>query len=300
MRCWFFIMLLLLPLSARADVEVSMPSMLRLMDYNPFSGQPARGILEVSLTNTSASSVTVTLTVVCEQPPCRLRDGQHFLPIEIDSSSGWTAQKGNTFAKTTVSVPASSKIQQNLGFVIPAQHVIPMGLYSADLTLTIEQNFGIAFEQSKGKATPPPFTKQQQKLFIVESVVGQYADIALSLGGAADFNNSLALLSFGDAGKANTLSAFLAVRSNAPVRLEMSSQHNGALHHRDDATLTPIPYTLTVDGIPLNHSQTLTLPKAIPLTMQGRSVPLNLQLGKVAHPMAGVYRDYITITVVPF
>jgi spore coat protein U-like protein len=299
MHRWFFIMLLL-PLSAYAELDVSMPSTLRLMDYNPYTGQPARGTMDVRLTNSSASSVTVALSVVCEQPPCRLRDGNQSLLLELDGNSDWTAQKGNTFAKKSVTIPAGSSIQQSLGFVIPAQQVVPMGLYSADLTLNIEQNFGIAFEQSKGKATPPPFTKQQQKLFIVESVVGQYADIALSLGGAADFNNSLALLSFGDAGKANTLSAFLAVRSNAPVRLEMSSQHNGALHHRDDATLTPIPYTLTVDGIPLNHSQTLTLPKAIPLTMQGRSVPLNLQLGKVAHPMAGVYRDYITITVVPF
>lgn len=90
-------------------------------------------------------------------------------------------------------------------------------------------------------------------------------------------------------------------RSNMPHRLTVTSDNHGFL------ALTPpvpgqswtVPYSATLDNKPLNLSGTFSTETTPQTTLRGASHILNVIIGDPSRKRAGLYKDVITIQIVP-
>lgn len=78
----------------------------------------------------------------------------------------------------------------------------------------------------------------------------------------------------------------------------MTSANRGYLSHVGVPGAT-IPYSLSLDGAPVDLSGEWRQPVNIPTNQQGQSLQIEVTIGDFANALAGTYRDDVTIEISP-
>ena len=112
-------------------------------------------------------------------------------------------------------------------------------------------------------------------------------------GGGPDQTIDLGVLQPGKRGR-----AVLQVRANTRPTIALISANRGYLSNVGVPGAT-VPYSLTLDGMPVNLHSEWRQPVNIPTNQQGQSMQIEVTVGALASAMAGTYRDEITIEVSP-
>lgn len=127
----------------------------------------------------------------------------------------------------------------------------------------------------------------------------------LNLAGAAGAfgsDSSVEVVDFGDAVTGATRRIFVQVRANTPSTLTIKSEHRGAMRRVTDdkiASDSSVPYSVDLDGAPVDLSALWSREVDPPRTLAGMSLPMAFTLGVVGNQMAGRYEDVLTIDVSP-
>lgn len=105
---------------------------------------------------------------------------------------------------------------------------------------------------------------------------------------------------FGDMTPGATRDAVVQVRATRPVAITLSSRNLGVLKHTELKGTAGVPYSLTVDGVPVNLAgSSAPIQRTPELSLDGTSYPMTVTIGDTTGRAAGNYKDRITISVMP-
>lgn len=259
-----------------------------VIDYNPFAVGPSAGALDLGLKNQGDAECDLRLSFIDEAgvPAASLALGGVGVQFRPRESSGLrTSELEPGVFRYTLSGQASGDAQLDTAIVVDA--VPDAGTYAADLKLLIQDE--------EGKLLVPPLPVRVQ---LVSTPRAQ-----LNLAGAAGAfgsGSSVEVVDFGDAVTGATRRIFVQVRANAPSTLSISSEHRGVMRRLGDVeTPSNVPYTVELQGDPVDLSAPWTKAIDPPRTLAGASLPMLFTLGAVSGQMAGKYQDVLTIDISP-
>jgi hypothetical protein len=196
----------------------------------------------------------------------------------IAQPAGSIQLKGGKDRKTTTDV----KIR------IPASLIAPASSYADTLTLRLFQNPGSGPVQLGSD-------RNVQASAIIESRA--QVNIAGTSGAYGAFQ--LERLNFGALKTNDTRNAVVQVRSTRPVSISVTSSSHGVLKHQTLPAAQTIPYTMILDGSPVNLAMGSTLTRSPPLNLVGTNYTMLVTIGETAGRPAGAYLDRVTVNVMP-
>lgn len=270
----------------------------------------AGGGYDVYATNAVPAAATVTVqnsTGACSYfltvdggrsggPGRQMRDGANVLRYELYTS----ANQGNILrdvpGATAAEVlsgsfgPGNQSGQHQFYLVVPAQQVVPPGIYRDTVTVTLYEG------------TLSGYTEVRSRNVLIEAAVAERIDLSLvDPGMAIDPSRSSRVIDFGTLIEGETSWFDLLVRSNAGYTVTIASENRGAMKILNPADPSTVPYALRVNGsaINLNSIQPATLSAAVAQTPSaGVAHSMQLIIGPIGDASAGDYQDILTLTVI--
>lgn len=274
--------------SARAcDLTLETPEAVRI-DYNPFAIGPSSGPLNLRLRNGSEAPCELRLRLVddFDAPLAGVLlggVGVEFRPREASGLLQRDAEPG-TFL---LNVPAAGEAYAELDAAVIRNAVAEAGEHTSDLYLRIEN--------VEGQLLLP----RAPLRLILTSAPRAQVNIAGS-SGAFGSGLTVDVIDFGVAATGLTRRAFVQLRANAESTLSIRSENRGVMRHGEFAeTGTVVPYSLELDGTPVDLTELWTRRINPPRTLEGISLPMDFTLGEITGQMSGRYEDLITIDVTP-
>jgi hypothetical protein len=269
------------------DLTLETPEAIRI-EYNPFAIGPSSGPLDIGLRNGSDTPCDLRLRLVddFDAPLAGVvlgGVGVEFRPREASGLLQRDAEPG-TFL---LNVPGAGEIRAELDAAVVQNAVVEAGEHTADLYLLIEN--------AEGQLLLP----RTPLRLILTSTPRAQVNIA---GSAGAFGSGLTVevIDFGLAATGVTRRAFIQVRANAESTLMIRSENRGVMRHLEFAeTGTVVPYSLELDGMPVDLTELWTRRINPPRTLEGVSLPMDFTLGEITGQMSGRYEDLITIDVTP-
>lgn len=123
------------------------------------------------------------------------------------------------------------------------------------------------------------------------------ASVGINLAGADVSSPHSYTMDFGTLETGESRAVQIQVRSNQRFRLDVTSTHSGRMQLDPPFESWWVDYLATLDGQPLRFPDSLGPFDAT--TVNGLSLLFQVTIGDVAHKRAGVYRDAVTITIIP-
>lgn len=176
---------------------------------------------------------------------------------------------------------------------VPTTH--PPGVYISGLVAKL-------VAQSIGDPHTWPIVDEKAVTFYY--VIPYLLEVAIVNTGASFDSTEIAyFMNFSDLSTGESQAADIMIQTNVGYRLYLSSDNDGVLNHT--ATADTIPYSLTVNGTPVNLVGSSGTPvfvsaNAASHTGDGYRFPTTVTIGTVGAQSAGSYQDRITITVEAF
>ena len=96
-----------------------------------------------------------------------------------------------------------------------------------------------------------------------------------------------------------TQDSIVQVRATSGVSIAIVSQNLGRLRHKILLSDPGVLYTMRLDGTVINLNAPASINRSPPISLDGASYPMKLQIGHVTGRPAGNYQDMLTITVSP-
>jgi hypothetical protein len=255
--------------------------------YDPFS--PAQRMLEFTLTvrNEGTAGCQARLYLRPLTGAATLVHNGNRLLLQFDGQRGTGSAQAGELDPFVTMVPAGGRADIAVRAILPAQQVVPPGLYSGTFQLRGDAEDGTMFMTGASGV-------------VFEANVLARAEMSIS--GTAAVNVSAAsmapaALEFPNARTGQSERVFVNVWSNGSVVVSLTSRNGGVLRHTGQDALPTIAYTASFHGRPLALGAVSTFEETPPLSLSGASYELNVTLGDVANRYAGRYRDVITVTV---
>lgn len=123
------------------------------------------------------------------------------------------------------------------------------------------------------------------------------ASVGINLAGADVTSPHSYTMDFGTLQTGEARSVQIQVRSNQRFRLDVASTHSGRMQLDPPFNDWWVDYLATLDGQPLHFPDSLGPFDAT--SVSGLSLLFRVTIGDVANKRAGVYRDEVTITIIP-
>lgn len=123
------------------------------------------------------------------------------------------------------------------------------------------------------------------------------ASVSINLAGAEVSSPHAHTMDFGTLETGESKSVQIQVRSNQRFRLEVSATHGGRMQLASPLDAWSVEYVASLDGRTLRFPDSLGPFDAT--TVNGLSLPFRVTIGDVANKRAGIYRDEVTIAIVP-
>lgn len=255
--------------------------------YDPFS--PSQSILEFSLRvrNSGDQACRTRLYLRPVAGTARLRHNSDSLALQFEGNAGPGSPRAGELDPFVMLVPAGGDADLTVRGIVPAQQVVPPGLYDAQFSLRADAEDGA--EVALGTSS---VAFEADVLPRVEMSISGTASSGLAASSLAP-----ASIEFPNARTGQSERVFVNVWSNGPVMVSLTSLNGGILRHTQHADLTPIAYTASFRGNPLALAGISRFEESPPVSLSGASYELSVTLGDVALRYAGQYRDVITVTV---
>lgn len=170
--------------------------------------------------------------------------------------------------------------------VIPRHQLIGNGLYTDQVDLVLYEG------------TLSSFAERHRKTVNIRARI--LADLQACFGDCSSVFDPEALggtIDFGDLTVGMTRTADVWVRANTDYSIRIASDNRGVLQHTTQYS-SEVPYTLTVNGIPVDITRlSVRLDDGIgPTPVGGVPYALAFQIDSTAAAWAGLHRDHVTIT----
>lgn len=128
----------------------------------------------------------------------------------------------------------------------------------------------------------------------------QYKSVDISLvstGSAFNLTDTAESIDFGKLSEGISRGFDIVLLYNAGYSISMSSNNSGRLKHLSAKKF--IPYSLTLDGVPVGLANVSTVVKSSSgiSPPNGTRLPVNIKIGDILDSIPGVYSDTITINV---
>lgn len=206
------------------------------------------------------------LNYVLKAPPAALA---------TDVVSGWTPGGRGTVVPLTFTL------------YVPPGQLVPPGTYTDQVAISVYERWN---------DTAPPMDSRTVTITVV---VVPTAALAVVPSGAGFTGSSRQHLHFGNLQAGQRLGCDLLVRRNTACDVTFSSLHGGVMRLLPTPTDDRVPYTCTVNGLPLNLSAAarVNLPAGLSPSLDGNRLPVVVTIGDLGDAAAGDYQDEITITV---
>lgn len=126
--------------------------------------------------------------------------------------------------------------------------------------------------------------------------------VQISIGNAGDgFDPGTAdsTIAFGALSSGMIAQRELKVRTNAGYSVSFTSANQGKMAHTDPLVTTEVPYTVSVNAVPLDLSggAATAATQAGQTSIEGNQNPIMVRIGNLDGALSGAYEDTITITV---
>ncbi len=280
-------LLTLLPIAAAQACNVRLGALsITPVSYDPFAFAPVSTHAEVALDLEGDDACAVTLrlvdaslahidTVSLGQP------GAVIFAVKPSDAGGVSVDPVASTATVSLSHDNRHAVVR-WDFTLVQDSVLAPGTYVAPLTVTARPDGASGDLMTKGALTLTTLPRAQVNIAGASGAFGQ---------------SRLPLLDFGTLTTGETRRAFVQVRANSPVTVQISSKNHGVMANDDAPTADPIPYDLRLDGQSVDLSGVARRAVDPPLTVDGVSLPMDITIGNVDGKMAGRYSDVITIDV---
>lgn len=255
--------------------------------YDPFS--PSDTVLDVAVTvkNDGHGLCEARFFVAPINGRLALSLGGERIPYRIEGPRGGNGGFANEFGPFVATVPARSSASIAIRFTVPAQRVVPKGLYTSDLVV-----LGVGRGGERLDITGGAVILRAQVLGRVEMSISGTASPPISQSGMA-----AAGMDFGQARQGDSRRVFVNVWSNGSVSISLNSQNQGVLKLVGNEGLPPIGYSARFDGAAANIAGPFIVQRVPPLSLVGASYELQVTLGDVQNKFAGTYKDVISVSV---
>lgn len=274
--------------SAACDLRlVEQPKPLRVI-HDSFDLTPTIGSTRITLENRANSPCELGVDLedaIGAAPPFAAPQAGASIDVAVSGQSAGPGDVG-AFAAT---IPAADVAEIVLDGAVVDRQVVEAGDYA--------QSFGvILFDRATGLA-PIGFAEPIEMQLLLESPPRAQVNIA---GAAASFGEGLAVdrVDFGALVEGASRRVFVQVRANTGATLSVTSENGGVLRHVSvpDAVA---PYSARLDDRTLDLSITDQVAVDPPRTVAGRSLPMDMTIGRIERPVAGRYEDIVTIEIIP-
>jgi len=276
------------------------PEQVAQINYDPFTGLPAREKLRINL-DLSEFAASDLATALEQYRGRRLRirirpsnngsfsaaGERQNLPINVSRARG---QRG--FSQTNNEVYQDLVIRNNLrARVFEFLLSVPAAIYADPGTFTLPLNMELVDLDSNTILSVAELN--------VKAIVG--VRLQTNIAGASgnrNTNSRFAMVNFGSLETGETQAVSIQVRGNASADITLTSENDGRLRHRRHQDLF-VDYSVEVDGEPSNLENPLNLTRSVEKTIQGSAYPMKITIGDVSKAFSGPYRDVITVEVRP-
>lgn len=256
--------------------------------YDPFAAANEIADFSVGIDNSGQSSCSVRLYAQPSTGGNLLQSNADKLLYRIDSVA--STSSGNAGEIGPFQVIVGPGQHGNVGFrlVIPAQQIVPRGIYQTQFALRIvdEANTDLAL---RGRSAN--FTAN------VPARVEMNISGGASTGSRGPMQMAPASINFGNAHSGQSEHVFVNIWSNGSVNVALSSENRGLLKHVLDSSLPPIMYRTRFDGETIDLGSVTNLSRTPPASLSGASYELDVTLGDVSQNFAGQYKDVVTVSV---
>lgn len=255
------------------------------VDYDPFKFAPVATQAKVSLDLTGGDTCSVTLRLTNDS----------LMRLDTIAVGGPTpalfairpAQTGAQVDSTgeTITVTLSHDnphAEADWDLVLRQDAVLAPNTYTIPLTVAARADGSAADLLVKGAFTLRTLPRAQINIAGASGAFGQ---------------SPLALIDFGTLETGEQRRAFVQIRANSPVTVQVSSKNHGVMTNETLPGADPINYSLSLGGKTLNLSGMAQVPVDPPRTVDGVSLPMDITIGNVDGKMAGRYSDVIIIDV---
>jgi len=266
-----------------------------VITYDPFEGILRTVDVTVRFVNGGADPCTLAVAVGSRTPGAlrQFTHGADSLAYRVKAPGGaeflndLTAPMGAVFLEGGVGKQASLTFRVE----VPAGLIAPTGSYDDLLTVR-------AYD-----VTAAPVRLGLDRTAAGVAVIPARAQVNLA-GASGGFGGTFGLdrIDFGILQVGETRNAFVQVRATSPVTITVSSANRGLLRHDVlKEQVGGVAYALSLDGQPAALAGgPYALDRSPPITLDGISYPLALRItGPLAGLPAGVYKDTLTVDVVP-
>jgi len=260
--------------------------------YDPFDGVARSETFAVQFVNNGSADCWLSLAIA-SQAPGSLRTFAHGgdkLRYLVESTGG------SAYSNSITQPRGSFYLQGGAGKTktidvrvkVPAGLIAPAGAYNDILTLRLFRNTGggaIAMGSDRTAAAAATVEARAQ----------------VNIAGASSSSSPFGVdrIDFNTLTNGETRQAIVQVRATSPVKITVGSQNHGKLKHQILAGDPGVLYSMKLDGTLLNLSGIAELLRAPPVSLDGASYPMLLQVGDVGGRPAGDYKDLLTISVSP-
>ena len=276
-----------LPLSASAACSgrIRSSDLMVTMPYDGFAALEAAAIKDVRIDNTGSSDCAYWLAFYrTPAAPARLAGK---IVYEIRTQAGETLLSDRPPTVAPDRFLATGKVRAGQGDRVEYQwtilrgQVTPAGNYSDTVDLRL-------FEAGTN-------TLLDTRSLNLTAAVD--ASVSINLAGADVSNPHMYTMDFGTLETGEAKSIQVQVRSNQRFRLDVASTNGGRMRLLPPLDNWSVDYTAALDNQALHFPASLG-PFA-PTAVNGLSLPFRVTIGDVSNKRAGIYRDAITITIVP-
>jgi hypothetical protein len=255
--------------------------------YDPFAPQDTIVDLQILALNAGDANCTARFYVAPLSGQLRLEAPSANLDYRIDGQRSGGARTGAEYGPFLATVPPGGSQALTIRFSVPAQQIVPLGYYTANLVLRGEDS---------GSA-PILLSGANPRLTLA---VPSRVEMSISGTSAASLSTQSmapASIHFADASAGQTGRVYVNVWANSGVLVSLTSENGGVMRNVQTRSLPPIAYSATFDGAALPLVGTQTLSRTPPMSVQGASYELAITLGDTSRNFAGRYRDRITVDV---
>jgi hypothetical protein len=259
-----------------------------LIDYNPFVIGQASGPLDILFVNRSGMACDLRLRLVDDVGvPLQGTSVAGVDVLFVPRESSGVLHRGNDLGLFQLDIAPNDTVRAELDATVVNHMVAEAGEHATNLYLAVTDADG------------QPLLPRIPVRLILKSTPRAQINIAGSAGTFGS-GSTVEVIDFGEAATGLTRRAFLQLRANTEATLTVRSEHHGAMRHIEGGEAgSTVPYSVELDGIPVDLAEAWIHRVDPPRTLDGISMPLDFTLGLVAGQMSGKYEDLITIDVTP-
>jgi hypothetical protein len=256
--------------------------------YDPFSALPRNDRYYIGVKNTGGTACAFGLAFSAPSVPVKLGAA---ISYTLADSSGNTVLFPSPIGSPPSRLLATAQLSPDMSEYVPVTvfmdpgQLAGAGTYADPISISAH-----LFSIESGQ-----YTLLKTVSVSVTYAVAQH--LSINVAGSGMYTT----LDFGDLSQGATRDVRIETRSNVEYRLLVHSSNGGKM------ALTPpvahqswfIPYTATLDGSPIDLTADTRSGSRNMSSLQGDGHSFSIAVGDISRKRAGLYKDVITISIVP-